>query len=192
MNSFKNYLIVILITVIIALYKCNDRSTIVTDIDTIETVTYIHDTIKLKGKTVIKPVPEIRWVHDTIIDSTGKQVIVNVEKYTTKDTFVYVTDSFSITFYSNIYSSCPLDSLNHDLVAAVRHKIIEREIIKQIVRKHAFFAGTSIALSKRSSFLMLDGLYEYNSKTIYNLGLGLNNNLQPVIKAGIYWNINKK
>jgi hypothetical protein len=82
--------------------------------------------------------------------------------------------------------------LNHDLVAAVRHKIIEREIIKQIVRKHAFFAGTSIALSKRSSFLMLDGLYEYNSKTIYNLGLGLNNNLQPVIKAGIYWNINKK
>jgi hypothetical protein len=191
MKDFKTYLIIVLITVMIAMYKCNGSGTIVTDIDTFETISYIHDTIKLKGKTKIKPVPEIRWVHDTIIDSTGNQIVINTQKYTTKDTFVYKTDSFSVTFYSNIYSSCPLDSLNHDLIASVRHKIIEREIIKQIVRKQAFFAGPSVGLNKSSSFIMLDGIYEQEGKRLYKLGVGVNTRLEPVIKAGVYWKIGK-
>lgn len=192
MNKFKSYLIVILIIVIIVLNKCTECNTIVTGIDTIETITYVHDTVKLKGKTVIKPVTEIRWIHDTIIDSTGKVIIVNTAKYKTKDTFTYITDSMSVVFYSNIYSSCVLDSLNHDLLVSVRHKIIQQEITKEIARKHSYFIGSSVILNKNSSFLMLDGLYEYKGKTIYNLGVGLNTNTQPVLKAGIYWNINKK
>lgn len=189
MKDVKVYLIVILITVIIAMFKCHGNGTIVTNIDTFETISYIHDTIKLKGKTKIKPVPEIRWLHDTIIDSTGNISIVNVKKYTTNDTFVYKTDSFSVTFYSKIYSDSPLDSLNHDLVASVRHKIIERVITKEIVRKNAFFTGPSVGISKGTSFLSLDGLYERNGKTIYKIGVGVNTQFQPVLKAGMYWQI---
>jgi hypothetical protein len=171
--------------------KCHDCGTTISNIDTIETISYIHDTIKLKGKTKIKPVPEIRWLHDTIIDSTGAKVVINTKKYTTNDTFVYKTDSFSVTFYSKIYSDCPLDSLSHDLIASVRHKIIEREITKEVVRNKAFFAGPSVVLNKSASFLMLDGIYEQKGKKLYKLGIGINTRLEPVIKAGVYWQIGK-
>lgn len=191
MKDIKNYLIVILSVIIILMYTCHDTTTEPSGIDTVETISYIHDTIKLKGKTKIKLVPEIHIVHDTIIDSTGKQIIVDFKRYTTRDTFTYKTDSFSVTFYSNIYSTCPLDSLNHDLVASVRRKVIEREIIKEITRKHAFFAGPSIGLNKSSSFIMLDGLYEQDGKRLYKLGVGVNTRLEPVIKAGVYWKISK-
>ena len=191
MKDIRTYLIVILLTVILAMYKCQGSGTIVSKVDTIENISYIHDTIKLKGKTKIKPVPEIQWLHDTLIDSSGNISIVNVKKYATNDTFVYKTDSFSVTFYSKIYSDCPLDSLKHDLVASVRHKIIERIITKEIVRKNAFFAGPTVGISKGSSFLSLDGLYERNGKTIYKLGVGVNTQFQPVLKAGMYWQIGK-
>jgi hypothetical protein len=189
MKDIRNYAIVILLTIIIALSKCHECETIISRIDTVKTISYIHDTIKLKGKTVIKPVPEIRWIHDTIIDSTGATIVINTKKYTTNDTFVYKTDSFSVTFYSKIYSDCPLDSLNHDLIASVRHKIIEREIIKEVVRAKAFFIGPSIGLNKSSSFLMLDGIYEQKGEKLYKLGIGINTRLEPVINAGISWRI---
>jgi hypothetical protein len=191
MKDLKNYLIVILLTVIIAMYKCNGSSTSISSIDTVTDVSYIHDTIKVPGKTKIKPVPVVRWLHDTLIDSTGKITVVNIKKYTTNDTFVYKTDSFAVTFYSKIYSDCPLDSLNHDLIASVRHKIIERTITKEMVRNKAFFFGPSIGLNKSSSYLSLDGLYERQGKQIYKIGVGVNTKLEPVIKAGVYWKIGK-
>jgi hypothetical protein len=191
MKDLKNYLIVILLTVIIAMYKCNGSSTSISSIDTVTDVSYIHDTIKVPGKTKINPVPVVRWLHDTLIDSTGKITVVNIKKYTTNDTFVYKTDSFAVTFYSKIYSDCPLDSLNHDLIASVRHKIIERTITKEMVRNKAFFFGPSIGLNKSSSYLSLDGLYERQGKQIYKIGVGVNTKLEPVIKAGVYWKIGK-
>jgi hypothetical protein len=193
MKDIKSYLIVILLIVIaiLVMNKCNRTSTSIPEIDTVETISYIHDTIKLNGKTKIKPIPEIQWIHDTIIDSTGKVSITNIKKYTTNDTFVYKTDSFAVTFYSKIYSECPLDSLNHDLVASIRYKVIERTITNEIVRNKSFFIGPSVGLNKSSSYISLDGLYERQGKQIYKIGVGVNTRLEPVIKAGVYWQIRK-
>lgn len=182
--------IVVLLTIIIWMSRCNNHGTIVTKIDTVSDTSYVHDTIAVKGKTKIKPVPVPYYVHDTIIDSTGKITVINHKKYMTPDTFVYKTDSFTAVFYTKIYSECPLDSVKSNLLATVRHKIIENTITKEIARKHAFFVGPSVGLGK-TSYISLDGLYERNGKIIYKLGVGVNTNLQPILKAGVYWQISK-
>jgi hypothetical protein len=192
MKNIKNYVIAILMAVILVMMYCGRHGgTIVDKIDTVETVSYVHDTIQLKGKTKIKPVAVIKWLHDTIVDSTtGKISIVDVKKYTTIDTFEYKTDSFTVKFYTTIYTECPIDSVKNDLIASVRHKIIERVITKEIVRAKALFAGTSINLGPVAA-LNFEGQYEHKGKMIYKLGVGITTKLTPTINAGIYWKIGK-
>lgn len=184
-------IIVVLITIIIWMTKCNNHNTIIDKIDTVIDTSYIHDTITLSGRTKIKPYPVPYYVHDTIIDSTGRRIIVEVRKFVTNDTFEYKTDSFSITFYTKIYSSGPLDSIKNNLLTTIRHKVIEKTITKEVIRKHAFFAGPSIGLGKNTSYISLDGLYERKGKIIYRVGAGVNTQLQPMLKAGVYWQISK-
>jgi hypothetical protein len=182
--------IAVLLVIILCMVTCNDCITGTTSIDTVIDTSYIHDTVKLKGKTKIKPVPIPYYVHDTIIDSTGDTVVIQLKKFITNDTFTYNTDSVKVTVYTKIYSNGPLDSISNELRAIIRSKVIEKEITKETVRKHAFFAGPSIGLSK-VSYISLDGLYERNGKIIYKLGAGLNTNFQPILKAGIYYQISK-
>ena len=182
-------IIVVLITIIIWMSRCNN-GTIITNIDTVVDTSYIHDTIVIKGKTKIKPVAVPYYIHDTIIDSTGRRIIIQVKKYVTNDTFEYKTDSFSVIFYTKIYSSGPLDSIKNDVLATIRHKIIERTITKEVVREHAFFAGPSVGLGA-TSYISLDGLYERKGKIIYRVGAGVNTQLKPMLKAGVYWQISK-
>ena len=188
--GFPYIVIAILIVIIIWLTKCSGDGKIVTKIDTITNISYIHDTITAKGKTKIKPVPVPYYIHDTIIDSTGNIVITPVKKYLTNDTFTFDTDSLKVTFYTKIYSNSPLDSINNKLKAIIRHKIIERTIIQEVVRKHAYYAGPSVGIG-RTSFIALDGLYERNGKIIYRVGVGVNTRLEPMLKAGVYWQISK-
>jgi hypothetical protein len=188
-QSFPYIIILILTIIIIYLSKCFSNNTI-TNINNITDTSYIHDTIKLKGKTKIKPVPIPYYIHDTIIDSTGDTVVIQLKKFITNDTFTYNTDSVKVTVYTKIYSNGPLDSISNELRAIIRSKVIEKEITKETVRKHAFFTGPSIGLSK-VSYISLDGLYERNGKIIYKLGAGLNTNFQPILKAGIYYQISK-
>ena len=192
MKNIKNVLIAILMAVILVMMYCGKHNgTIVDSIDTVETVSYVHDTIKLKGKTKIKPVSVIKWLHDTITDTvTGKVTVINTKKYTTIDTFEYKTDSFSVKFYTVIYTECPIDSVKNDLIASVRHKIIERVITKEIVRQHAMFVGPSVGLGPIAS-LNFEGQYEHKGKTIYKLGIGLTSRLTPTVNAGVYWKIGK-
>jgi hypothetical protein len=53
MKNIKNYVIAILMAVILVMMYCGRHGgTIVDKIDTVETVSYVHDTIQLKGKTI--------------------------------------------------------------------------------------------------------------------------------------------
>ena len=183
--------IVVLLTIIIWMTRCNNHGTITSKIDTVTDTSYLHDTLTIKGKTKIKPVSVPFYIHDTIIDSVGRIIIVPVVKYTTKDTFTYDTDSIRVTVYTKIYSSGPLDSISSELRSIIRHKIIEKTITKELVRKNAFFAGPSVGLGTKSSYVSLDGLYERNGKIIYKLGVGVNTQFQPLLKAGIYYQISK-
>jgi hypothetical protein len=60
-----------------------------------------------------------------------------------------------------------------------------------MVRQKALFVGPSVGIGKNSGFISLNGLYEHKGKTIYGLGVGVTNQVQPIIKAGIYWQILK-
>ena len=192
MNKKTLYIIIaILIAVIIFLTKCNGNGKVISDIDTVTNISYIHDTFNIPGKTKIKPFPVPYYVHDTIIDSTGKITIVDYKKYLTNDTFEYKTDSFTAIFYTKIYSECPLDSIKSNLLASIRHKVIETTITKEVIRKNAFFAGPSVGVGKNTGYISLDGLYERNGKIIYRVGAGVNNQFRPMLKAGIYWQISK-
>ena len=189
-KGFLYIIIAILIGIILWLSQCRNNTKNISGKDTVTDTSYIHDTLNIPGKTKVKPVPVPYYVHDTIVDSTGKIVIVETKKYLTNDTFEYKTDSFTAIFYTKIYSDCPLDSIKSNLLATVRHKIIETTITKEVIRKNAFFAGPSVGIGK-TSFISLDGLYERNGKIIYRVGAGINSNLQPILKAGIYWQIFK-
>lgn len=185
------YIIIIILVVIIVFLKKCDKTTFIDKTIIVVDTSYVHDTINITGKTKIKPIPFVKWIHDTIIDSSGKVVITDHKKFITPDTFTYKTDSFTIKFYTKIYSDCPLDSINNSLIADIRHKIIEKTITKEIVRKNAFFVGPSIGFNKTSGFLTLNGLYERKGKVIYNAGVSMNNKLEPMINVGVYFYISK-
>jgi hypothetical protein len=182
--------IVVLLTIIIWMSKCNDNGTVISHIDTVSDTSYIHDTIRLKGKTKIKPIPVPYYVHDTIIDSTGNISLLSIKKYLTNDTFTFNSDSLKVVVYTKIYSSNPLDSISNELKAIIRHKIIETTITKEVARKQAFYAGPSIGIGK-TSYISLDGLYERNGKIIYRVGVGFNTRFEPMVKTGVYWQISK-
>jgi hypothetical protein len=189
-KSIPWLIVIILLVIIIWLTKCKECPNITGRIDTVTKVSYIHDTITLTGKTKIKPVPIPHYIHDTLIDSSGNITIAEIKKYVTNDTFQFLSDSANIIVYTKIYSSNPLDSISNELKANIRHKVIENTITKEIIRKHAFFTGPSLSLGV-TSHISLDGLYERNGKVIYKLGVGLNNSIQPVLNAGVYWYISK-
>lgn len=190
-KGFLYIIIILLLAIIFCCSKCNGGEHVVTITDTVTTTVYIHDTIKIQGKTKIKPVPITRWIHDTIIDSTGKIIIVDTKKYFTLDTFDFKTDSTKITIYTKVYSDCPLDSISTEFKAIIRHRVIENIITKEVVKKHAFYAGSSISANKNMGYISLDGLYKHKDKTIYRVGVGVNNQFQPMLNAGVYWQISK-
>jgi len=66
---------------------------------------------------------------------------------------------------------------------------METTITKQVVRKYALFAGPSVGLNL--THISLDGLYEREGKIIYRAGIGVNNQFQPMLSAGIYWQFSR-
>jgi hypothetical protein len=185
-KGFPYIVIAILIAIIIWLTKCNS-STITTRIDTQTKVEYKWDTFT-KKETVYKPKWETIYLTDTIHDSIP--VYQPIPFVLTRDSMVVKNDSTEIKVKYEIVSENPLYKIDKSLDYKIRYKEIERTITKEIARKHAFFAGPSAGIGK-TGFISLDGLYERNGKIIYKVGAGVNTRLQPMIKAGIYWQILK-
>lgn len=188
MNKKYLYLIIaILVAVILWLTKCSG-DTIITKIDTQVVTTYKWDTFT-KKETVYKPKWETIYLTDTIHDSIP--VYEKIPLVLTKDSMVVKNDSTNIKVVYEIVSENPLFRINKKLDYKIRYKEIEKTITKEVVRKHALFAGPSIGLGKNTGYIALDGLYETNGKIIYKVGAGITNQLQPMLKAGIYWQIAK-
>jgi hypothetical protein len=185
--GFPYIVIAILIAIIIWLTKCSG-DTIVTKIDTQTTIKYKWDTFT-KKETVYKPKWETIYLTDTIHDSIP--VFEKIPLVLTKDSMVVKNDSTDIKVVYEIVSENPLYKIDKKLDYKIRYKEIEKIITKEVVRKHALFAGPSIGVGKNTGFVSLDGLYERNGKIIYRVGAGVNNQFRPMLKAGIYWQISK-
>jgi hypothetical protein len=184
-------IIATLVAIIFWLSKCNNGKFIPTgksDTQYIETSKWdtlnIHDTVtKPKWKRIVIN------THDTLIDSIPYPVFGYAAL--TQDTISVINDSTRLLVIYKIYSQNPLYKIEKGVDLSVKRKTITKTITKEIVRKNAFFVGPSVGLVKNNNYVALNGLYEYKGKTIYNLGLGVTTNQQPLLKFGIYWQILK-
>jgi hypothetical protein len=185
-------IIAALVAIIFWLYNCDGSCKFVptgkADTQYIEQVKW--DTLNLHD-TVTKP----KWkrivinTHDTLIDSIPYPVFGYAAL--TEDTLSVNNDSTRLLVLYKIYSQNPLYKIEKSVDLSVKRKTITKIITKEIVRKNAFFVGPSVGLVKNNGYIALNGLYEYKGKTIYNLGLGVTTNQQPLLKFGIYWQILK-
>lgn len=184
-------IIATLVAIIFWLSKCSDGKFTPTgksDTQYIETVKW--DTLNYND-TIFKP----KWkkikfhTHDTIIDSIPYPVYGYATL--TEDTISIKNDSTNLLVSYKIYSQNPLYKIEKGVTLSVKRKTVTEIITKEVIRKHALFVGPSIGMNKNNGYLMLNGLYEYKGKTIYNLGIGVTTNQQPLLKLGIYWQILK-
>jgi hypothetical protein len=190
--GFPYIVIALLIAIIVWLTKCNDstkcNNTAITKIDTQTIIKHSWDTFT-KKETIFKPKWDTIYITDTIHDSVLIYRVLPL--ILTKDSMVIKNDSVNIKVVYEIISENPLYKINKKLDYKIKYKEIEKIITKEVVRKHALFAGPSIGLHKNTGYISFDGLYERNGKIIYNLGAGLNKNLEPIFKVGVYWQILK-
>ena len=185
-KGFPYIIIAILIAIIIWLTKCSG-DTIITKIDTQTVVKYKWDTFT-KKETVYRPKWERIYLTDTIHDSIPVYQVLPL--VLTKDSMVIKNDSTDIKVIYQIVSENPLFKIDKKLDYKIKYKEIEKIITKEVVRKHAYYTGPSVGIG-RTSFIALDGLYERNGKIIYRVGVGVNTRLEPMLKAGVYWQISK-
>jgi hypothetical protein len=184
-------IIAALVAIIIFMSKCGGGKFIPTgnsDTQYIEIEKW--DTFN-KTDTVLKP----KWkkitmhTHDTLIDSIPYPVYADV--VLTEDSLIVKNDSTNVLVTYKIYSHDPLYKIEKNISLSVKRKQIKEIITNEVIRKNALFVGPSIGVGRNNGFISLNGLYEHKGKTIYGLGVGVTNRVQPIIKAGIYWQILK-
>lgn len=184
-------IIAALVAIIIFMSKCGGGKFIPTgnsDTQYIEIEKW--DTFN-KTDTVLKP----KWkkitihTHDTLIDSIPYPVYADV--VLTEDSLIVKNDSTNVLVIYKIYSHDPLYKIEKNISLSVKRKQIKEIITNEVIRKNALFVGPSIGIGRNNGFISLNGLYEHKGKTIYSLGVGVTNRVQPIVKAGIYWQILK-
>ena len=184
-------IIAALVAIIIFMSKCGGGKFIPTgnsDTQYIEIEKW--DTFN-KTDTVLKP----KWkkitmhTHDTLIDSIPYPVYADV--VLTEDSLIVKNDSTNVLVIYKIYSHDPLYKIEKNISLSVKRKQIKEIITNEVIRKNALFVGPSIGIGRNNGFISLNGLYEHKGKTIYGLGVGVTNRVQPIVKAGIYWQILK-
>lgn len=183
MKDIKNILIVVLLGFIIYLKQCSSPK-IVTDTKEVIRVETKYDTITNTKEVYIPKYTEIPvYIHDTIREI---------------DTVRVVGDYFKKRFY--------LDTLNNDsnLIVIVadtvtQNRITSRKFTYQLidketiitkdssVNKNEFFWGLDMAGTKRQlNFIGAGVMMETKKDDIYGVGLGINQDLQPVINLKFY------
>ena len=188
-TSIQSVAIAVLIIVILLMRACDKQDpvepVIITKVET------VFDTIT-KEVPVYKPkyVTKIEYIHDTIIDSTPI------------DTASILKDYFATYVYQD---NQELDSLNLTIIDSVsQNKIFARTIQYDLIyptttitkeiylNQRELYWG--IGMQGRTDQLNYVGgelLYRNRKKQAYGLGIGINQDLQPVVSGKLYWKIGK-
>jgi hypothetical protein len=189
-GNIQTLLIVALVVIIILLRSCNNNS-VPTEPTVITKVEVKYDTItKYVPEYVPKLITKVEYVHDTVVRT---QPI---------DTVAILKDYFATYVYEDHQE---LDSLNITIKDSVtQNKIISRSIAYDLIyptttitkeiylNNKEFYYGLNLnGKSDQLNYLGGSILYRTKSKQIYSVGLGVNQNMEPVISAGLYWKIGK-
>ena len=194
LKDFKTLTIIGLIIVIFLLRECRGESkgtpvepvTIVkieTKYDTIvETVeTYIPEyRTKVKWKTVHDTIE----VHDTIPTDTASILKDYFETYAYTDTLK--TDSVTFVINDTISQNKILSrGINYSLVYPTTIISTERE-----VNKRELYIGFGLGGDKQQlSFVGSELMLRNKKERIYGVGLGINNNFEPIVTFKMSWKI---
>lgn len=189
-NNIQTLIIVVLVAVIIWLSKCDGSFVPTGKTDTVSVEVIKWDTFTYMD-TVYKP----KWkkytvtIHDTIHDSISLPIGTVLTQ--TNDSLVVKNDSTDIIVKYSLLSENPLIKLSKSIDYKVRRKEIKTIITEEVVKKHSLFLGPDVILGGGNGALLLNTSYEHKGKNQYNLGVGFNLKLQPMIKLGMSWQILK-
>ena len=193
-GNFKNLIILVLIIVIILLRQCSgdgventpSEPTIITKVET------KYDTIT---KEVTKYVPKIVTRIKTEIDTI---------RLTQKiDTIAILEDYFAKYVYEDFQQ---LDSLNLTIRDTIsQNKILSRKIFYDLIyptttvtetkyiNQREFYVGFGLnGTSKQFNYIGGSVLYRTRKKQMFGLGIGLNDQFQPIISTQFLWKLGKK
>ena len=189
-GSIQTLLIVVLIIIILLMRNCSGNS---------------------------NPKPKPREIVKTTIEyiPVDKEIPVYIPKWKEKiitdiDTFLVNVDTNAILsdYYAKYYfvDILFLDTLGYVLVedTVTQNKITSRKVNYKVnipkitiektiyVNEREFYYGLGLAGNpKQLNYLGAEMLYRTKKKQAYGLGVGVNQNFQPVITGRIFWKIGK-
>ena len=188
--------LVIFVLIILVLMKTCGGPSDVSEVEKIVTkIETRYDTLEVEKKVYV-PKYTTRVVTNTVTDT-----VVLKSKI---DTLEILKDYYSKYVYKD---TLKLDSLGYITIidTITQNKIFSRNFDSQVLiptttitndiylNKAKFFGGVSIGGNKTQiNFLSGDLLYKSKSDNVYGLGLGVNENLQPIITGRLYWRIRFK
>ena len=194
-DFFKNIqtlLIVVLVVIILFMRACdggNDpiEPKVITKVETKwDTVKIVKEVYIPKWKTrIIKEV-------DSILVNTPIDTLEVLKDYYAKNVFVdeIVLDSLGVVTVT--------DTIHKNIIwgRTVKSDILipTTTITKEIyLNNREFYWGLGLqGRSDQLNYLGGEILYKDKKKQIYGLGIGVNQDLQPVISGRLYWKIGKK
>ena len=186
-NNIQTILIIVLIVIVLLMKNCS-KETIPSEPITITKVEVTYDTI-VKEVTLYKP----KYIN--VIQKQYDSTLVI-------DTVYVLNDYFSTYVYEDIQK---LDSLN----LTIRDSISQNKISSRSIRYELIYPTTRITntvyvnnnelyiglglqgSSKQLNYIGGQVMYKNKKKHLYGLGIGINQELQPVLSGGLYWKIGK-
>tara|TARA_Y100000389_G_scaffold131014_1_gene128463 strand:- start:174 stop:770 length:597 start_codon:yes stop_codon:yes gene_type:complete len=194
---FKNIqflLIVVLVALLLLQRSCSSDSTISepTIITKVETK---WDTITInKIEYVPKWVEKIVTVYenDTIIINTPIDTLEVLKEYYAKNVYIdeIVLDSLGVVTITDTISQNKIFSRQVKSDILLPTTTLTQEIY---LNNREFYWGLNVAGNKTQINYLGGGiLYKSKSKNIYGLGIGVNENFQPIISGSYYMKIGKK
>ena len=151
-----------------------------------------YDTLEVEKKVYV-PKYTSRVVTNTVTDTVVlKSKIDTLEilkeyysKYVYKDTLKL--DSLGYITIVDTITQNKIFSRNFDSQVLIPTTTITNEIY---LNRAKFFGGVSLGgNSKQINFLSGDLLYKSKRDNVYGLGLGVNQNFQPIVIGRMYWKI---
>lgn len=187
-DNIQTLLIVVLVIVIL-MKSCGEKTT----------DSQIITKTKIEYISVEKKVPQYvpKW-------KTRVETKINIDTFLTKvDTSAILNDYYSKYYYEDTLS---LDTLGYVLVKDTisKNNITSRNIDYKllipkitiektiILNKREFYTGFGVTGNlDQLNYIGVEGLYRTKKKQAFGLGVGVNQNLIPVVSGRMYWKLGK-
>jgi hypothetical protein len=182
-------LLIVVLVIVILMKSCGEKTT----------DSQIITKTKIEYISVEKKVPQYvpKW-------KTRVETKINIDTFLTKvDTSAILNDYYSKYYYEDTLS---LDTLGYVLVKDTisKNNITSRNIDYKvfipkitiektiILNKREFYTGFGVTGNlDQLNYIGVEGLYRTKKKQAFGLGVGVNQNLIPVVSGRMYWKLGK-